>query len=82
MVTEAVSPALTPDTSMSSAMALSSSPDAAAVSSVASSATPVTVTGSSAVWLAVSVPSVDVAVTVSVKSSALLAAGVMVRPSS
>ena len=60
-------------------MAVSSDPAASAVATVAASATPVTDTGRVAVVVAVSEPSVLVAVTVRSKSSLLFAGGVMVR---
>ncbi len=64
---------------MSRAMAVSSLPLAASVERVGASATPVTDTGNVAVVVAVSLPSVLVAVTVRSKSSLLFAGGVIVR---
>ena len=80
--TSAASPSWMPVTEMSRGIAVSSSPVAALVSREAMSATPVTETASVALWEAVSLPSVDVAVTVRLKSSASFAGGVMARPSS
>ena len=64
---------------MSSAIAVSSAPEAALVSRSTASPTAVTSTATSAV---VTVPSVEVAVTPSVKSSFESSGGVTVRPSS
>ncbi len=64
---------------ISRAMAVSSGPLAASVERVGASATPVTETGRVAVVVAVSLPSVLVAVTVRSKSSLLFTGGVMVR---
>ena len=67
---------------MSRAMAWSSLPEALATVSVGESATPVTATSIVPIVVAVSEPSVEVAVTVSWKSAEESAGGVMVRPPS
>ena len=65
-----------------SGIAVSSLPLASATVSVGASATPVTVTSIVSTVFAVSAPSVEVAVTVSVKSLLSLLGGVIVSPAS